>query len=146
LGNFFISSGNGYFITKSKDKIQIILYNYEHFNHLFASGEHFDMTYTKRYTPFTELGKMDVSIGLINLPMSECIIREHVLNTHTGSAFDKWLRMGSVTPNDEEIEYLKRVSVPKLLTNKIQVTDGALTISALLEPLEVRLIEICKSI
>ena len=34
LGDLLIDKGNGYFITKSYGKIQILLYNYEHFNHL----------------------------------------------------------------------------------------------------------------
>ncbi|MDE6441321.1 MAG: helix-turn-helix domain-containing protein [Clostridia bacterium] len=142
LGNSFIEKGDGYFITKSHKKIQIILYNYEHFNHLFAAGETFDMTFTKRYTPFSELGKMSASLQLCDIPAKTCTVREHILNQKHGSAFDEWVRMGAPKLNVESIEYLKRICVPKLEIRNENFDNGILSIHADLEPLEVRFIEI----
>lgn len=142
LGDRLIEKGEGYFITKSYGKVQIILYNYEHFNHLFASGETFDMTFTERYTPFSQLGKMDISLELTDLPVKNCIVREHILNQYSGSAFDEWVRMGAGKLAQEEIAYLKQVSIPKRYTQTQTIENGVLSINAALEPLEVRFIEI----
>lgn len=142
LGDLLIDKGNGYFITKSYGKIQIILYNYEHFNHLFASGETFDMTFTERYTPFSQLGKMEISLELIDIPVKECIIREHIINQTSGSAFDEWVRMGAPNLCKEDIEYLKQISAPRLFVRKETIENNVLPINVSLEPLEVRLIEI----
>lgn len=142
LGNKLIEKGDGYFITKSHKKIQIILYNYEHFNHLFASGETFDMTFTKRYTPFSQLGKMSASLQLCDIPSKTCTIRQHILNQKHGSAFDEWVRMGAPKLTPESVEYLKQICVPKLIINTECINDGTITIQADLEPLEVRLIEV----
>ena len=142
LGNKLIERGEGYFIARSQGSIQIIMYNYEHFNHLFASGETFDMTFTERYTPFSQLGRMDVSLGLVGLPAGEYLVREQYINQQSGSAFDEWVRMGAPALTDEDIAYLKCASVPKLFVRKETVSDGALTVAATLEPLEVRLVEI----
>ena len=142
LGGTFIKKGNGFFMTKSYGKIQIVLYNYEHFNHLFASGETFDMTYTERYTPFPQLGKKDLSIELTNIPAEKCTIKEHIINQEYGSAFDKWLEMGACDLDKEDIEYLKSASAPKIVKYNMDINDNTLKLSFMLSPLEVRLIEI----
>lgn len=142
LGDRLIERGEGYFITRSHNKIQIILYNYEHFNHLFASGETFDMTFTERYTPFSQLGKMDISLELTDVPNGACTIREHIINQQSGSAFDEWVRMGAPQMTAEDIDYLKHISIPKIYARNERITDGTLPVVATLEPLEVRFIEI----
>lgn len=142
LGNKLIAKGNGYFVTKSHRKIQIVAYNYEHFNHLFAQGESFDMQFTERYTPFNKLGTMDLSLELTDLKSNDCIIREQIVNQTYGSAFDEWIRMGAQPLTSEDIEYLKSVSVPKLYVRKEAIENNTITYNASLEPLEIRLIEI----
>ncbi len=142
LGSRLIDSGEGYFIAKSHAKIQIILYNYEHFNHLFAAGESYDMTFTQRYTPFSKLGKMRVSLGLTDIGAKECKVTEQIVNQHYGSAFDEWVRMGAPKIDSAMIKRLSHVSIPKMVTRSEKINQGALTIKADLEPLEVRLIEI----
>lgn len=142
LGNKLIAKGNGYFITKSHRKIQIIAYNYEHFNHLFAQGETFDMQFTERYTPFNKLGTMDLSLELTDLKSENCIIREQIVNQTYGSAFDEWIRMGAQPLSNEDIEYLKNISVPKLYVRKEAIENNTITYNASLDPLEIRLIEI----
>ena len=142
LGNTFIKKGNGFFVTKSYGKIQIVLYNYEHFNHLFASGETFDMTYTERYTPFPQLGKKDLSLELNNIPAEKCTIKEHIINQEYGSAFDKWLEMGACDLDKEDVDYLKNASAPKIVKYNMDIFNNTLKLSFILSPLEVRLIEI----
>ena len=142
LGSRLIDSGDGYFITKSHAKIQIILYNYEHFNHLFAAGESYDMTFTKRYTPFSKLGRMSVSLGLTDINAKSCKLTEQIINQHYGSAFDEWVRMGAPRIDASMIDRISHASTPKMTTRIEEVKNGELTVRADLEPLEVRLIEI----
>ncbi len=143
LGDKLIDRDDGYFITKSPNGIQIILYNYEHFNHLFASGEKFDIDYIKQYMPFSQLGRMEISLVLTDISSQECTIREHIINQDSGSAFDEWMSMGAPKAlTADDIQYLKHVSVPKYQVYTRTVSDGVLPINASLEPLEVRLIEI----
>ncbi len=142
LGDKLIAKGTGYFVTKSHRRIRIIAYNYEHFNHLFAQGETFDMQFTERYTPFNKLGVMDLSLELTDLKASSCVIREHIVNQTYGSAFDEWIRMGAQPLSNEDIEYLKSVSIPKLYVRREEIAENTITYHASLEPLEIRLIEI----
>lgn len=142
LGSRLIDDGDGYFIAKSHGKIQIILYNYEHFNHLFAAGETYDMTFTKRYTPFSKLGRMSVSLELTDINAKTCKITEHIVNQQNGSAFDEWARMGAPEFDRNLIDYLRRECVPKITVKNKTVEGGKLLVSAELDPLEVRLVEI----
>jgi xylan 1,4-beta-xylosidase len=118
------------------------LYNYEHFNHLFATGKKFDVTYTKRYTAFSELGKMSATLELSDIPAKSCKIKEHILNQKYGSAFDEWVRMGAPKLDSDSIDYLKQICVPKLVVREQTFEGGKLLITAALAPLEVRLIQI----
>jgi xylan 1,4-beta-xylosidase len=142
LGDRLVAQGNGYFVTKSYRQVQIILYNYEHFSHLFASGETFDMSFTKRYAPFLKLAKLNVTLTLADLPAKECNVRERILSWKHGSAFDAWVEMGALPLTPDDVEYLKQISVPKMRTRHETIEDSSLEITAELEPLEVRLIEV----
>jgi xylan 1,4-beta-xylosidase len=142
LGDCLIARGEGFFITKSCKNIQIILYNYEHFSHLFASGELFGISFKKRYAPFSKLDKLTVSLALTDLPAKECKVREYILNMKHGSAFDTWIEMGATALSAEDVEYLKQVSMPKLYVHDEKISNEALDLTVELEPLEVRLIEI----
>lgn len=142
LGNSFIDKGPGYFVAKKHGCIQIILYNYEHFNHLFASGETYDMTYLNRYTPFSNLGKMKVSLMLEGFTAKKCHIVEKIVNQKHGSAFDEWVSMSAPKIDEQIIDYLKSICIPKMNTKDEEIINGKINISATLSPLEVRLIEI----
>ncbi len=142
LGDQLLAKGNGYFITKSKNKIQIMTYNYEHFNHLFAQGETFDMNFLERYTPFNKLGPMEIAFELCNIKEKKAIIREEIINQTYGSAFDEWIRMGASPLNREDIDYLKNVSVPKRYVRVEKIENDTINFTASLEPLEVRFVEI----
>ena len=142
LGSRLIDKGDGYFIAKSHGQIQIFLYNYEHFNLLFASGKTFDMTFTNRYTPFSQSEKLSVTLGLTGLSAKKAHVVERIINQQHGSAFDEWVRLGAPDMNEELLDYLRRVSIPKLEMHNQEIIDGSITIEALLEPLEIRLIEL----
>ncbi|MCV2394404.1 helix-turn-helix domain-containing protein [Actinotalea sp. M2MS4P-6] len=142
LGDRLVSRGDGYVVTARGSAMQVVLYNYEHFSHLFASGERYDMTYLERYAPFSEVGRMDVSIELTGLEPGAYRLRERVINAEHGSAFDTWLQMGAPTIDPECVEYIRQVAVPQMIVNDTVVDGDALTVSAVLEPLEVRFVEI----
>jgi len=142
LGNSLIEKGPGYFISKRHGCVQVFLYNYEHFNHLFASGEEFDANYLDRYTPFSSFGKMDVSLRLVGFTAKRVHLVSRIVNQKFGSAFDMWASMSAPKMDEELIAYLRRICVPKIDFKDIDAIDGSVEIKALLEPLEIRLIEI----
>ncbi len=142
LKNKLLKKDKGYFITKDNNSLVLIIYNYVHFNHLFAQGEAFDMTFTKRYTPFNEIGKMHIQLAFTNCPTKGYLYTETTINTKAGSAFDEWVRMGALPLTKADITYLKQKSLPQVKKQYYANNEKSLTFSWDLDPLEVRLIEI----
>ncbi len=143
LGDQLLDRGDGYFVTKKGSSYQIILYNYQHYSSLYASGELFDMTFENRYTPFPDLHKFKFILTLDNLEESNYIIADRILNRQNGSGFDKWIDLGAMAlETEEEVDYLKSVSLPKIEKTRESTDDKKLILSRVLEPHEVRLIEL----
>lgn len=141
LGDECIGRGNGWFITKGQNNIQIALYNYEHYSRLFASGELFDMTMTNRYTPFTMLNPEEYHLTLRNVPGIHAIIREYYINREHGSCFDQWVAIGApeqLRPEDEKL--LNDLSAPGIFIHHENIEKQTLNLKILLQPLEFRFI------
>ncbi len=140
LGDTYIGSGEGWYATRQGETIQILLYNYRHFSHLYALGERFDMTFTDRYTPFTPEKYLDTHIVLSDLTAEEYVVREVTVSRKHGSAFDQWVNMGALELEEPELENLAAKSRPGISKYLSQTKNGTLELDALLEMLEVRLI------
>lgn len=144
LGNRLLGRGDGYFVTKKEDSYQIILYNYEHFSHLYAGGEKFDMTEHDRYTVFANADPVEIHLTLTGLTPGNYTVAETLLNREHGSSFDRWLEMGAPEAvSDAELRYLKQSSLPGYKRyHKTADQTGTLSLIASLDLLEVRLIVI----
>lgn len=142
LGDDFITADEGYFITKKEDSYQIISYNYIHYGNLFAAGELFDITETKRYTAFNMSKHLALSIELEDLENGRYEIKEYYVNREHGSAFDTWVTFGGIPLNPQDTELLKGMCVPGFHSEYNMVEQNKMTYSASLEPLEIRFVEI----
>lgn len=144
LGDTFLGRGDGYFVTKSNNGYQIMLYNYSHFTHLYANGEKFDMTETDRYTVFADSAPVLIHIQLKGLPCGSYEIRESFINRNCGSSFDKWIEMGATEPSSaEDTDIIKKSSAPGYHHSVAEISDdGIFRADVELALLEVRLIEI----
>ncbi len=146
LGDSYVDKGDGWIITKDKNKIQILLYNYEHYNRLFASGELFDMTVTNRYTAFTMKQYKEFHINLKNVSGNAARVQEFYVNRDCGSPFDTWVLMGAPTNlYPEDVDHLKQASHPGYCVHTTALQHGHLNLDVELKPLEVRFIEISLS-
>lgn len=142
LGNKQIAKGKGYVIVRNGSFIQILLYNYEHLGELYIAGSRINDTFIERYQQVAKLSRMNTEISLKGLISECCEVREYILNQTYGSAFDEWITMGRPSINDPDIDRLKRVCEPKILIRSEKTSGGELLLYALLEPFELRLIEI----
>ena len=138
-----IAQGNGYFVTKENSSLTIILYNYEHYSKLFASGILFDMSEENRYAPFTQMKNAHFSIKLRDLPAEDCLIKEMFVNQQKGSSYDAWLKMGAQPlTKAEDMALLSQTSIPGLYLHRQTIENGLLEFETAMAPLEVRLIRI----
>ena len=141
-----LSQGDGYLISRSEDIITIVMYNYEHFSDIYAHNKTYNMTESDRYTPFTQQRRHDFHLrveGIGHRQVAEAT--EFVVNRAHGSAFDKWVEMGSprqgvsLSLDRYRLDLLKAAAYPLCHTIPLHVTDGFLDYSCTLEPLEFRL-------
>lgn len=143
LGDTKLADGPGYFVTRRGARIQILLYNYQHFSPLCGSGESFDMTLTNRYAPFREAKEKLFVIPLSGLSDKEYTITESTINTSHGSSYDQWLSLGGLPLESlAEVEYLRQTSVPFIQKRREKASKEGLTLHCALSVHEVRLIEV----
>ena len=145
LGATLLGRGEGWFVTKQGDSFQVLLYNYRHFSHLYAMGERFDMTFTDRYTPFSPEQMLDVHLSIRDIKDGEYMVTETAINRRFGSSFDQWIAMGAIELSDRaELNNLASRSIPAIGKYTARAEGGMLRLDAMLDMLEVRLIEIKK--
>lgn len=143
LGDDLLDRGNGYFITKNKRGVAILLYNYEHYSRLFAAGFRSNQIHRDRYTAFEELTTAHFTIRLTDLTQTCVLVKERFVNQAAGSSYDTWARMGSrPVESAEDLEILVQQSVPGLYLHQEKVENGSLILHVRMAPLEIRLIEV----
>lgn len=80
---------------------------------------------------------------LDDVPNGSYVIRETIVNRKYGSSFDKWLEMGALEPDGrQELDTLASLSVPLSGKYLARAEKRSLSIDAMLDLLEVRLITI----
>lgn len=143
LGDFLVERGDGYFVTKQADRYQILLYNYHHYDDIYANGISISISHKERYAHFPNKTNREFRLELSPLA-GDFEIKHSVVNRTYGSAYDNALNLGQTEElSRDDIEYLRRISIPKIEKERISCSEG-LTIHAVLEPFEIRLIEVSK--
>lgn len=143
LGSTLIDKGDGYFITREKEEIRIMLYNYINYPCLYNDGENFDITFVDRYSPFLSENKKKFSLCLKGINKDNYEVTEFIVNRQYGSSFDKWVQMGAYhLTSKEEIETLDALSRPMINKYFISSLGDTLEINAILDLLEIRYISI----
>lgn len=143
MGKEVLHMGNSCMVTKQDDKIQIMLYNYNHYNNLYANGELFDMSETNRYTMFSQKIDKKYVLSLNNLPSDNYKTTYYTVGPEEGSSFFEWLNLGAPQQmTAKDISYINSVSVPKVKIENTQTTNGICNISAILPPHTICLVEL----
>lgn len=142
LGDELLAQGDGYFVTRRNDHIQIITYNYIHYGDIFASGSDAGITETERYAPFDMSRTISFSIPLSGLSDGPYLIKEYFVNRRHGSAFDLWVDFGGLPLSSADQKLLQNSCVPGFHTEIMECRNGTLTYSPTLLPLEIRFAEI----
>lgn len=143
---FFISNykKRDLIVTKDRNNVSIVTCNYIHINKLFAEGELNNLNNSNRYLAFQEEVKKNLSIRLTNLENGKYVIHQKFVNKKYGSVFDCWHKMfhDEELTSSEDIELLKMYSAPGVDQKTIEVSDNEISLNIVMEPHEIRLIEI----
>ena len=135
-----VGAGEGWFVSRTGDTLQIFLYHYCHYDALYRYRYRKLSDPRNAYKVFQPRGALEVTLELSGL--SPGVYREErwSVSRTAGSAYDKWLEMGVPgVMRPEDLRYLAETSQP---ARRIRDRDtaGTLRIEASLEPHEVQLI------
>jgi xylan 1,4-beta-xylosidase len=146
LGNQLLESGKGYFLTRneklSSHNLQILLYNYCHFDDNYRNMDSSYVSQSDRYNVFINENETTINLNIKGFPNGRLRIKETRISRKNGSAYDKWLDMGHpemLSPDD--LHTLKMLSVPSIKIKEKTIGDS-FELNCSLLPHEVVLFEI----
>jgi len=84
-----------------------------------------------------------LNFQLKNLLSGQYNVKTYSINREHGSVLDEWMRMDEIGDLDkDEIDYLKRISTPRLTIKRCDVDEEFLNLEVTLEPHEFNIIHI----
>ena len=145
MGPDYLASGNGWFLTRKNDSLQLLIYNYTHYSDINCFRYKRLDAPADAYSVFKPGEKMQLQFQLRGLPVSRTdryrIIRTLLSREH-GSSFDLWLRLQAPPdPSGDETAYMKKHAVPACKMEILECRD-TLLIDVVLMPLEMELLTI----
>ncbi|WP_242235933.1 helix-turn-helix domain-containing protein [Bacillus cereus group sp. BfR-BA-01316] len=142
LGNQLIERGDCYIVTSGHGGYQVLVFNYCHFDDLYALGDISFIDEVNRYNGFKDVKTMKIELELTNLPSGTYRMITRTLGRKHGSSYDRWVEMGAPKSLcSEDVEYLKAATHPRMTSQYIEVHNGQTCIS-ILEPHGIELIEL----
>ena len=145
LGDTLLARGDGYLISEKYGEIQIFLYNYCHYDLLYRYRHVVNMSKTSREGIFVHNNSKAFYIRLKNLPDAVYAVCRYGITKRGGSSYDTWVKMGAPEPlNEEERQFLRRMSYPEYYSERTEAKDGELAVKANLSAHDVVLIRICR--
>lgn len=148
LKNRIVQIGDGYFITvNKKNEVSIIVYNFIARNYLYFIKEENENSIEEHYRYLEHQKTKKMEIILNNMPADmKYDVRHYITNRDYGSIMDEWMELSCLKyPTDDDIEYLRRITTPKIKYECIRTDHGSLKLECHLKPLEMRLIKLTVS-
>ncbi|MDR0400299.1 MAG: helix-turn-helix domain-containing protein [Treponema sp.] len=143
LGDRLLAKGDGYIVTaKSEYEFSAILFNYTYINDRFRFADQIRNMSGSISEYLADLEHRLFSLEIRNIAAGRYKLRQHILNSRSGSVYDTWLGLSAAENlQSSETAWLERTCAPGL---KIDFLEGkeSLTVECELEPNEVRLLEL----
>lgn len=139
VGDQKIASGEGWFVSRSDNAIQIFLYHYCHYDALYRYRYQKLSDPRDAYKVFRKEGDLHITLELTGLFPGSYRQEQRIINRAAGSSYDKWLEIGAPTSiRQKELQYLSETAQPtyEFCTRD---TTGTMTFDVCLKPHEVML-------
>ncbi len=144
LGDKVLEKGEHYIVTDTGYReIRIACHNYKFLNHRYFTKFEDELDLHKLDDLFIDLDPktLEFNLHLENPGIYE--IKVHSINKNYGSLQDEWIRMAC--PRNlilEDVNYLKRICVPRIAINTVEIKGKDLNFSTKLDPNEIQFIQI----
>ena len=134
--NFIVTADN-------EGNFAILIHNYKELNYLYYVNQEDSITYQKIPTLFVNKEPKTIHLRLNHLTHTQWEIKKNSVNNQFGDVLQTWQSLGfRQEVNREEVDYLKRTTIPKLHFENMQ--GATIELFEELEANEIRLIEITK--
>lgn len=140
VGEREIGHGPGWFVSKSRNAIQIFLYHYCHYDALYRYRYQKLTNPHDAYKVFRQDGELRIALTLTGLHPGGYRQERRRISRKAGSAYDKWLEIGAPSKiGPDDLRYLSETSQPSYAICESD-TDGQLLVETTLGPHEVEMI------
>lgn len=143
LSSRILAKGDDYLITGEKEQLQILLWNYCHYNQAFCDGDKSRLLYYDRYGIFEPSAVREYHLTLTDLNASHCRIALTQFDREHGSAFDFWLQNGAPEYfSKDQLRFYQEQIHPARSQEYRTIEKGTLTLHTFVEPFGFTLYEI----
>ena len=152
----FMNRQEEYLLGQDKD-IMISANGYDNYNIVCANHKDFDIQYYMQEENQLQIDKIpmifkDTVRKRINIKINHVqnglyYVKTRSLSPKWGSVQDEWYRMGLVKNlSEQDIEYLRRISTPKISFYEYNVVNGTLELSISMDAHEIQAIHIFRQL
>jgi len=144
MGSSIIDKGENYIITANNHNgYYIACHNYKHFNYYYYLKAEDEVKPREQGKIFNDYDNLRLNFQLKNLLNGQYSVKTYSINREHGSVLDEWMRMDEIGDIDkDEIDYLKRISTPRLTIKRCDVDEEILNFEVTLAPHEFNVIHI----
>lgn len=139
-----IKKGDNYIITNTGNgNYKIVCHNFKQFNYQYCLSEEDEIVPEKQDELFEDNKKLSLKFH-IDVPQNgRYEIKTHSVSKLYGSIQDEWIRMGKPDEiSQADIEYLSRISIPRIKIKYIEVSKNNLAFDIKLDSNEIKYIKI----
>lgn len=144
MGSSFLDKGENYIITANNHNgYYIACHNYKHFNYYYYLKPEDEVKPKEQGKIFNDYDNLRLNFQLKNLLNGHYNVKTYCISREHGSVLNEWMRMDEIGDLDkDEIDYLKRISTPRLTIKRCDVEEKLLNLEVTLEPHEFNIIHI----
>lgn len=144
MGSSIIDKGENYIITSNDHNgYYIACHNYKHFNYYYYLKPEDEVKPKEQGKIFNDYDNLRLNFQLKNLLNGHYNVKTYSISREHGSVLNEWMRMDEIGDLDKnEIDYLKRISTPRLTIKRCDVEEKLLNLEVTLEPHEFNIIHI----
>lgn len=145
MGSRIIDKGENYIITANNHNgYYIACHNYKHFNYYYYLKPEDEVKPREQEKIYNDYDNLRLNFQIKNLLNGQYNVNTYSINREHGSVLNEWIRMDEIGNLDkDEIDYLKRISMPRLNIKRCDVDEEILNLEVTLAPHEFDIIHIC---
>ena len=144
MGEYLLFRGkNSLVTTNGNNNYSIVCHNYKHLNYKYYLKKEKELEIDKIYQLFEDNQPSQLNYQFTNVKNGKYKIKTYYVSEESGNIQREWYKLGSVESlSNLEIEYLKRITAPRIQIRTCQVTRNVLNFETRMLPQEIQYIHI----